>query len=393
MNKIVTIIILLYALIAFGQNSTETYLFSEDLYKKIERDSATWKYQLGATEFSFTGRYSDVLKIWDKNEIRTPTMNEKDSLYFMKSKKVNAREYILEQSKNVTITIINEAHHIARHRTFTQSLLHGMYNNGYRYLGLEALSDTIINTRKYAVLESGYYTKEPEFGNLISEALEIGFTLFGYEASEGKNGKEREIEQAENIQKFIENNRKGKILIHCGYDHVYENEYPPWGKAMAGRLKENMKTELLTIDQKMFPEKSDRENNHLFIRLNTENHPIILIDEYEQVFNGFSETKQTDMVIIHPLTECINGRPDWLMEGKQKYIVPHAKIKIAKKLMIFAYRNNEYESNGIPADLIEISTDDSPCELYLKKGKYEIVIKDRDYNLVNKYTIEINNRH
>lgn len=81
-----------------------------------------------------------------------------------------------------------------------------MYQNGYQYLGLEALFDSLINERKYPIQESGYYIKEPEFGNLITEALNIGYKLFSYEATKNKNGEEREIEQALNIQKFIYNN-------------------------------------------------------------------------------------------------------------------------------------------------------------------------------------------
>ena len=65
-------------------------------------------------------------------------------------------------------------------------------------------------------------------------------------------GMRREIEQAENIQKFIERNLLGKVLIHCGYAHAYEYDYPAWGKAMAGRLKDIMKIDPLTIDQTMY---------------------------------------------------------------------------------------------------------------------------------------------
>src|SRR5690606_5251139 len=145
----------------FGQTNPQPYLFAEDLYQKIEKDTVAWKYQTGATEFSFTGRYLDVLKVWDKNGVRKPITNREDSLYFVRSKKVNARHYIIQQSKDARITIINEAHHIASHRTFTRSLLQGLYDNGYRYLGLEALFDSVINDRNYPTIESGYYTSEP----------------------------------------------------------------------------------------------------------------------------------------------------------------------------------------------------------------------------------------
>ncbi|RZL41418.1 MAG: hypothetical protein EOP00_24885 [Pedobacter sp.] len=356
---------------------------------QIDKDTVAWKYQTGATELSFSGYYQETLQTWDKNGLRKPNYTQEDSLYFNSSTKISAKDYIIQQSKNAQIVIINEAHHIAKHRTFTKSLLKELYQNGYRYLGLEALFNSTYNQSKFPVQEMGYYTKEPEFGNLISEALTIGFTLFNYEASQGKNGKEREIEQAENIQKFIQNNPKGKVLIHCGYAHAFENDYPSWGKAMAGRLKENLKTDPFTIDQTMFLEKSDASFNHLFINLNNTNEPILLKDKDGQIFNGKSQTKQTDVVVVHPPTKYVNNRPDWLIRNKIKHTIPADKIKDNQPSLVVAYRNNEFDNNGIPADVIEITDKKSPRELFLTKGTYTILIINQDYQLDNKYSVKI----
>nr|WP_317632651.1 hypothetical protein [uncultured Flavobacterium sp.] len=389
MNKIITIIFCLNTIIGFSQSNSDNYKFSKDILSQIDKDTVAWKYQTGATELSFSGYYENVLEIWDKNGIKKPKSTAEDSLYFVNSKKINAKDYIIEQSKEAEIVIINEAHHVPKHRTFTTSLLKDLYNNGYRYIGLEALSDPSIHERKFATIESGYYTKEPEFGNLISEALQIGYTLFGYEASEGKNGKEREIEQAENIQKFIESVPNAKVLIHCGYAHAFENEYPTWGKAMAGRLKDNMNIDPLTIDQTMLLERSDRENNHLFMKLNEAKSPIVLIDDNGQVFNGKSDIKQTDIVIIHPETAYINNRPDWLLKEKKSYTIPSHIIKNNSPILVLAYRNTEFENDGIPADIIEIIDSKSPETLYLSDGIYTIVIKDKNYNIIENYITEI----
>lgn len=388
MDKIFTVIFCLSTLMGFGQ-TTETYKFSQAILAQIDKDSVAWKYQTGAAELSLSGHYHETLNIWDKNGVRPPVSTEKDSLLFVNCKKINAKDYIIEQSKNAQIIVINEAHHISKHRTFTRSLLKDLYDNGYRYLGLEALFDSTINERKFATIESGYYTKEPEFGNMISEALNLGFILFGYEASQGKNGREREIEQAENIQKFIESVPKGKVLIHCGFAHAFENDYPSWGKAMAGRLKENMNIDPLTVDQTMFVEKSDPKNNHLFIRLNQTNQPLVLVDEKNRVFNGLNENTQTDIVVIHPQTPHTDSRPQWLLEGKEIYNIPQAKIKNNPYTLVMAYRQGEFENNGIPADLIEITSEKSPQELYLNKGKYTIIIKDNNYKTIEKYAIKI----
>lgn len=389
MRNLSLVIFLMKTVLVCGQNISGPYLFQDELYQSFEKDTVPWKYQKAATEFSFIGQYADVLRRWDENGFNKPKIGEMDSLYFAASKKVKAKDYILEQSKKVNIIIINEAHHVARHRLFTKSLLSELYAQGYRYLGLEALADSLINQRKYPVLESGYYTQEPEFGNLVAEALKLGFTIFGYEASEGKNGKDREIEQAENIQRFMDSHPEGKLLIHCGYAHAYENDYPVWGKAMAGRLKENTKSDPLTINQTMFLERSKEENNHPFINWTNTNHPIILLDENDQPYNGSSEVKQTDLVIIYPRTVWINNRPTWQSEGKQKYVIPQSKIKPGEKLMIMAYRNHEYANRGVPADLLETSNAQNSYALYLSPGDYEIIIKDTNYQVVENYTIQI----
>ena len=384
-----TILFLFCSFISLGQAQTETYRFSEDILKAIENDSTAWKYQTGATALSFSGYYKDVLSVWDKNGIRKPSFTEEDQWLYNQSKKINAKEYIIEQAKNSEIVIINEAHHIAQHRTFTKSLLQDLYDNGYRYLGLEALSDPHLNENKIVQKESGYYTQEPEFGNLITAALSMGYTVFGYEAAEGKNNKEREIEQAENIEKFLSTMPKGKVLIHCGYAHAFENEYPAWGKAMAGRLKENLQKDPFTIDQTMYLERSAKENNPLFMQLNDTGDAIVLIEDNGNAFNGRGTTKQTDVVVVHPITQYVNNRPDWFAKGKKRYAIPSKKLKNQTDVLVLAYRKKEKTDEGIPADVIEITKNNPDTTLYLESGTYTLVIKNRNYQVIQEYDIKI----
>ena len=185
-TKFLSILFLLATANLVAQSEKFEYRFSIDVANLIEKDTVPWRFQMGANEYSFIGNYRKTREAWDKNGVRVASLTKEDSLYFVEFSPVNARDYIIERSKNEQIIIINEAHTYPSHRTFTHSLLQGLYDNGYRYLGLEALFDTVINERKYPIIESGYYTKEPEFGNLIYTALNIGFKLFGYEATGGE---------------------------------------------------------------------------------------------------------------------------------------------------------------------------------------------------------------
>jgi hypothetical protein len=372
-----------------ADSNLQTCKFGSHITTELDADTMPWKYQTGAVMYSFAGDYRNALLVWDNGmPPRSYLPTQTDSAILANCVLNDAREYIISRSKAEQVIIINEAHHNARHRTFTRSLLEGLYKNGYRYLGLEAIFDTAINVRNFATSETGYYTNEPEFGNLIYEARRLGFTLFSYEASEGKNGKEREIEQAQNIHTFMQQHTKGKYLIHCGYDHVFENEVRNWEKAMAGRLKEFSKIDPLTIDQVKFSEKSRPEYSHFFVSATKACSAFVLIDKHNKPFNGISEPKQTDITVIHPLTVYENGRPNWLTAGKVKYNLPEKnRINYTYPVLVMAYRKNEFEQKGIPADVAELSSKDAYLPLYLKKGKYTIVVKNTAYEIVERIAV------
>ncbi len=387
-----TVFTLWLVLNASAQPKLETYQFAQDIESKIQKDTVPWKYQLGATDYSISAYYQKALETWDKNGSGKPQLSKEDSLYFNTFKKQDAQEYILNRAKNEKIIVINEAHHNSRHRVFTTSLLQGLYDQGYRFLGLEALYDTKINKRKFPVLESGFYTKEPQMANLIQTALRIGFTLFEYEASSGKNGKEREIEQAENIARTMARNPTSKFLIHCGYDHAIEGTpgNKSWEKAMAGWLKEKTKIDPFTIDQVACTEKSQLEFTNPYILMANSAVPLILVNEAGKAFNGPKTNDQTDCRVIHPTTQYQNNRPNWLfLNGQRKaYTIPQAKVT-AYPVLVLAYRAKEFERDGIPADLVEILDHKSASPLVLDQGSYQIIIKDRNYKIIEQFEVEV----
>lgn len=372
-------------LVAFAQSEYKIYQFSAHLETELERDTLPWKYQTGAVNYSFIGNYINSLAVWDlAMNARTYKPTAADSAIMNNYTPQSAKDYIINRSKDEQLIIINEAHHNPRHRTFTRSLLEGLYKNGYRYLGLEALADTAVNKRNYATQESGYYTSEPEFGNLIYEARKLGFIIFGYEASDGKNGKEREIEQAKNIQQFMQTNTNGKYLIHCGYDHAFEKEVQSWEKAMAGRLFEYTGINPFTIDQVKFTERSKPEFGHWFTYATKDQNTFVLVNQNKEVFNGYRDPKQTDITVIHPVTHYVNERPGWLAAGRIAYRLPKKKFKTYSfPIQVLAFRINEYENNGVPADIVELKAGQTNVPLYLPEGKYKILIRNSNYEVLD----------
>lgn len=378
-----------------AQITKETYKFSEDIETKMEKDTVPWKTQVGATEYSISGNYKKALQTWDKMGATVPFITAQDSSYFKEFKPQDAKEYILNRSKNEKLIIINEAHNNSRHRVFTTSLLKGLYKNGYRFLGIEALADTLINQRKFPVLKGGsMYIHESQYANLIKEALDIGFILFNYEykGAKGKTGKDREREQAENIAREMAQNPNAKFLIHCGYDHLNEGipGIKEWEKAMAARLNDLTGINPFTIDQIPGSEKGDLKFNTPYIQMANIKKPSIMVNPQGKTYNGEIGKERSDCSIIYPVSTYTNQRPDWLaLDGQRKAFHIPANSITEYPVLIMAYRNNEFEQEGIPADVIELTSKDQKADLVLNKGDYRIIVKNKEYKIVQDYQQKI----
>ena len=166
--------------------------------------------QMTAWDFSYIGDLRNMHKMWDSQAKARKKLTQVQKDSFALFEESNAIEYILEKAKEHQIVIINEGHHMPQHRVFTTQLLEGLKEQGFNHLGLETYfanpkADSLLQENGYPTLKSGYYTKEPQFGNLVREAHKQGYKVFGYESQGHKNGKEREINQARNIKEYIKN--------------------------------------------------------------------------------------------------------------------------------------------------------------------------------------------
>ena len=365
------------------------YKFSSEIEEKIAQDTSPYKYQFSAADYATKGDYKNALIQWDlamRVGEKSYTKTQIDSINH-KYYKVNATDYIIEQAKKNQIVIINEAHHNSFHRVFTKSLLQKLYDNGYKNLGLEALAngtylDSTLNSRKYPILKTGPYIKDPQFGNLVREALEIGYELFAYENTGKGNGKPREIGQAKNIENVINSKPNEKFLIHCGYDHVLEGIHRAWEKAMAARLTEYTGINPLTINQVFYSEKSKPEYSHPLLKALNIKESSVIMDKDKEPLKYTRGNTWTDIAVFHPNTTYTNERPNWLFQNENKKIsIELNDINIEFPVMILAFKKGEDINLGVPVDIVEAKNNTENCALALKQGEYHIVITNRKKSL------------
>ncbi|MEM9987457.1 MAG: hypothetical protein AAF804_20385, partial [Bacteroidota bacterium] len=300
------------------------YLLNEDIELKIGQSQEAWRFQSAATDYAEKGSYAESLLAWDQDYLdEIPELNLKelaeDSLAFFESYRPRrALPFILELAKDRRIVIINEAHHFPKARVFTRSLLEGLKDLGFRHLGLEALdhADSSINKRGFPVQKSGFYTREPQFGNMLRDAIQMGYQLFPYEAQGDENGPERELAQATQIASYLASHPEAKILIHCGFAHAYKGDYPAWEKAMAGRLQEMTGLEPLCIDQQAYRERSEKRFEAKDYRFQHVGFPTVYLDSLGQGFKLPRNADFVDVVVFHERTEWREGRPQWLFGPK-----------------------------------------------------------------------------
>lgn len=390
-QSITTILFFFTIYFSFGQSPWYSYYsFSDKILDQLSQD--TLNYQ-AAQDLSYIGEYKKMLAIWDRDERSMPAELTPDQVkHFSKFKAVNAKDLIIEKAKTEQIILINEAHQQPYHRVFTTSLLHDLYKAGFRYFSAETISnyDNTLNElqkNRFPIINSGYYTREPLYGNLIREAINAGFEIFGYEttrlgSSDSSGINLREIDQAKNIKKILDKDPKAKILIHCGWDHIVEIPYKGWGKAMAGRLFEYTGINPFTIDQTKLTEHSSAEyQNPYWTSLNLDDYAMF-IDSIGQTFYGPQEYKQYDARVYHPKTKWLHGRPHWVFENNRTPYYIKEKITLTFPCLVFAFIPKEIKENenAIPFDIIELKSSEDKKALSLIVGQsFTIFIRDNNF--------------
>ncbi len=360
----------------------ETYEWDENPYNfssKIKDSILVEKGpQRAAWRFSYVGDIKNMHKVWDIDRTVKKDLpkSKRDSFSLFEEK--NALKYILDQAKTHQVVIINEGHHMPQHRVFTSQLLQGLKQNGYQHLGLESYyaspkNDSILQAIGYPTLQSGFYTKEPQFGNLIRMAHEQAYNIFGYESYGHANGKEREINQAKNIQQYLLNHPNEKLLIHCGFDHGYEGALnSKWEKAMAGRFTEFTNINPLTINQVIYSERSEKKYENPYYQLTDVEKPSVFINQKGEIFGEYNNGGWFDIAVFHPRSNGLN-RPKWMIFGdryEEKFSFEDAKIDCP--CLVLAYKKGEKIGLAVPYDIQE--TKEKSVNLILDKSDFEIVI-------------------
>lgn len=336
-----------------------------------------------ATNYSFVSEHENLIKA---RSIQSDSVNvispEIAALIQENYKPVNAIDHIVLKAKDHDILMFNEAHFIPQHRNFIAQLLPRLSELGFKYLALEGLGmmdtgeiyDKEINNRTFPIYYSGFYIKEPEFGNLVRLAQDLDIELIGYD---GGRGGDREINGAKNILKQIEKDGVlGKTIVLCGWDHIKEVETGTyWGFALAGRIKEFSGSDPLTINQTQYYERSERVFEDSLYQTTDYEEPTLLINQNGESIDLEENKDWYDLFVFHPRTKFTYGIPNWILANKtiKEFEWPEIDINCPCKILMF--EESDDIDLAVPTYIREVQDLKQPVSFPVSNGQqYKFVV-------------------
>ncbi len=350
---------------------------------------------------SFIGRYVNKWNCDGRSDEKPKTV-ELNQL--KNSRPVDAREHIIELTKNEKALFFNEYPDHPQNRAFVSTMLDDFFAAGFTYFFLEDVvaSDKELNNRAYPVINSGYYVKDPVYGDLIRQAMQKGFEIVSYEPTKAQVEKAMSIikrtakfsdpallrqtakdwARAMNINRIYKKNPTAKIVVLTSRGNIKEVNSNGF-KTMASWFQTFTKIDPLTIDQRTFTEKCKSDEDPLY-GIRTVKEPTIFFYKnnafVKQEENTITEStgKFVDLQIYFPRSSFRNDRPTWLeMDGYRLHQeVNPDKYGMSTPCMIMAFKKDEDMTFAVPMDAIEVGNTGTRISLLLPIGSYTLLLND-----------------
>ncbi len=308
-----------------------------------------------------------------------------------KSTPLNAKNHILEKTKDRKTVFFNEYALNPQNRIFFISLLQELKDQGFDYLALEALSgkDKQLQERGYPVLNSGYLTREPIFGEMIRTAIEMGFDVLSYNPSKTEVKKAQQIlgkkfgavdeemarrwAQGMNIYRIRKKYPDAKLLVYSS-DPILNESADETERSAAAWYKKLSSKDPFTIEQSSMTDKCALAKHPLFAT-RTIKEPTIFMTKVMSKKIPF-KTSSTDLQVFHPSATSTYNRPNWMTQTRTPYLFNPDKHGMAYPCMVLAYKPGEDPDFAVPMDVVEFKDNRDKTALMLPKGDWVLVMTD-----------------
>jgi hypothetical protein len=307
-----------------------------------------------------------------------------------------AADVILEMAKDRKAVFFNEAHSAPITRTLTIRLLAKLREQGFNYFAAETLYETDKNlqTRRYPTLNTGFYTNEPLYGEMVRTALRLGYKVVAYDVENAGVGDPRERAGAQNLyDQVFKKDPNARLIVNAGFAHVQKSGKYLGGTSMGEFFHKMTGIDPLTIEQTMMIQHARPDQDHpYYLALSQALHlraPSVFVSGDK---TWTLKPDQYDMSVVFPPQEGSADRPDWLRLGGLR--IPYGiggEVCNAHYPCMVEARYADEGPDAIPADrvILNLVDENAPSNayvsfhggtsgrLFLRPGKYKLSAMDR----------------
>lgn len=321
-----------------------------------------------------------------------------------------ARTYLPTLAKPYKAVFFNEAHNVPLTRSLTVQLLKALREEGFNTFAAETLyhGDKDLAKRAYPTADSGFYTREPVYAEMVREALKLGYKVVAYEADDQYQGDAREAQQARNLAKLFKDDPDTRLVVNAGYAHIQKEGQFLGAQSMAEHFIEDSGISPLAIEQTMLIPHDGSALDHPYytamVQSINPSQPIVFVNAQSR---PWSLRPGYDVSVVFPATQLSDGRPTWLTLGGLR--VPHHIDGIVcqnRFPCLIEARHADEGDDAIPADRmvldliplttigdIQVTTSASSTmpsgNLYLRPGSYRIRVSDENGSTITQQSIKV----
>lgn len=232
-----------------------------------------------------------------------------------------AADALAKLARGHRAVFFNEAHNVAETRSLTVAMLARLRREGFNTFAAETLyqnDNAALARRGYPTADSGFYTREPVYADMVRTALHLGYRVVAYEATAGPRGGDRETRQARNLyRRTFARHPDTRLVVNAGYAHIVEHGPYLGGRSMAEHFRRISGIDPLTVEQTMLYDRARAQDNHPYYNAITAalkpHRPLVFIRDDG---TPWSLRPGYDISVIFPRLRLDLGRPTWLdMDG------------------------------------------------------------------------------
>jgi hypothetical protein len=316
---------------------------------------------------------------------------------FEKATRADAGAYVYQQAYKHRVTLLNASYLKPATYAWIAGLLDSLYQLGYRHLALEILGKTNKPLQQISLRE-GIFVTEPVVAACIRKAISMGFQVVScapdYTQTIPNNARKMQAVRLGEYIRELPTQEKCLVITQPGNNALAYSDSTdvPLGVYLSAWLQEK----IVSIDQCFLTENSLNEYGAFLYSLlqykNPVNKPTLPMLDGKPL--RAMEEELYSAMIWHPSPAYQNNRPVWMsMQGWRKEMEIPAAFK--NSFLIQAYHLDEIKKikTGmcIPADQTYQAAPNGLYYLYLHKGTYRIVYRNKEYAVVGYKDIEVNN--